>query len=289
MITNKKEEYRAYRKYLEENKIPFTIQYTNRTFKIKSAIGDLLYCQGTISTKGMGLINKVKSEVLKQDFKGKLNTNEYYEKLLKRMQFNRSYFDGKRYTGVVEFDLTKAYWVSAYKLGILSEELYKQGIHEGYSKIEILACLGNFAKVKKSRSFDGKDYGDSETVTDSNNTKFLWNAISWETDKCMIECATELGNDFIMYWTDAVFFRDVADNRNLVERVMARHGFEYKTKEIEYVKFDRTKKVMQVATVEEVSNAKNKIYDDNGFNIREFPEIKPNVKEELMELIGKLK
>jgi hypothetical protein len=289
MITNNKQEYRDFRKYLEDNKIPFEILYTNRTFRIKSGIGDLLYCQGSISHKGMGLINKVKSVVLKQDFVGKLNSSEYYEKLLKRMQFNRSYFDGKKYYDVVEFDLVKAYWVSAYKLGILPEDLYKEGLKNGYSKIEILACLGNFAKVKKSRGFNGQEYSKSKTIEDSSNTRFLWNAISYETDRCMVECANELGNDFILYWTDAVFFRDVAYNRELVANVMAKHGFEFKIKEIEYVKYDKSRRMIQVATIEDVSNAKNKLIDKDGFNIREFPEIKPNVKEELMELIEKFK
>jgi len=63
----------------------------------------------------------------------------------------------------------------------------------------------------------------------------------------------------------------------------------YKIGKVEYVKFNKDKKVMQVATYEEKSHAKNMIYDADGFNIREFPEIKANVKEEIMELIGKIK
>jgi hypothetical protein len=123
------------------------------------------------------------------------------------MRFNFNLPPGNT-ANIVELDMDKAYWTAAHKLGVISSDIYNKGLDKQYKKVGLLACLGSLAKDKRTRLYDGNSYSKSSIVTDSKETRFLWDAISFEVDKAIKDCAGSLGADFCFYWTDAIFLKN---------------------------------------------------------------------------------
>ena len=105
-------------------------------------------------------------------------------------------------------------------------------------------------------------------VDDSSETRHIWDAISFEVDKCMIACANELGKDFYLYWTDAIFFKNTRENLKKVKEIAGNHGFSGKIIPIVYAIGSQEKTI--VYTKVNKSHAEMPIKDENGNYGREF-------------------
>jgi hypothetical protein len=190
------------------------------------------------------------------------------------------------YENVVEVDLNKAYWVAAKKLGVISEELYEKGLNSEFSKTELLSSIGALAKQVKERYFNGTRYLKSVVVIDSAKTRHIWDAVSWEVDKCMKECAVVLGKEFLFYWTDACLFVNNKTNNAAVRSIIKKHGFELKLIPVEYV--EKVNGVTVVWTRENKSHAQKPRRDDRGNYAREFNYVESNLdfNKKINELIN---
>lgn len=224
--------------FLIENKIPHTIKYVGRSHKISSALGTYSYVNDVITRQGMGFIRKVGSYILRESTYDKVPKLDYNG--LGLIRINVDGVIEPVYNEVVEVDLNKAYWVSAYRLGVINKEIYEQGIEMvrgqyKYNKIELLASIGTMAKTIKERRFDGEKYSPSKILVDSKKTKHIWDAVSYEVDKCMRDCMVSLREDFLFYWTDAVFFKKSARNIARVQKIINENGFESKIVDLEYI------------------------------------------------------
>lgn len=259
---------KSYIQFLRDNKIPYESIYTNRTCKIISELGKRTFTSQNISRSGMYFISKVRRYIDKNDIALKIPKDDYISKGLKRFVFSDQTKSGSR-TNLIEFDLNKAYWQSAYSLGVLSKELYLEGLNDKrFSKVEIVAALGALAKHKRKRYFDGHKYHKSILLDDSSTTKHIWDAISYGVDRCMIDCMESLKKDFYFYWTDAIFFENTKDNLISVTEISKEHGFTGKVVPIKYSVGDAEK--VMVYTEKKMGHAQELVRDKNGYYGREF-------------------
>ena len=268
-------------KYLRDHRIPHQVIYTNRTFKVKSHLGTVVFLGGDISKRGMGFMRRIGTHI-----KSKLHEFDYLKKDYKQEGLSRLLFadfkDGI-HKKIREIDIEKAYWNAAKELQIISTELYEEGLGNGLSKIELLACLGVLAKDQRSRDFDGYNYSKSTIINDSKDTKHLWDAISFFVDKAMKECAEAIGDDFYFYWTDAIFFKDTPKNAKKIHDVLAKHNLKGKELEIEYILNNKKEQKVFAYTKENKSHAKIPIKDENGTTGRCFPYIATINPDEVIE------
>lgn len=253
---------KPYIDFLVAHRIKHTVEYTNRTWVVKSKIGDEMFTNSNITLRGLGLMQKVGAYVRRHI--------DELEKYKRPYKIDRMYFRempvGKEIRKVREIDLTRAYWVAARKLDIISEDIFKQAYKYPYNKIEILASLGSMARKKMSRSFDGKKYSKSVEIRTRAKTAHLWDAISFEVDQVMQACALVLGEDFYFYWTDAVFFHDTKANAKKLERVIKKLGYNFKTNPVEYIEQQvvDNHKVVWAWTKENKGHAKKPVLDKDG-------------------------
>jgi hypothetical protein len=285
-----KSDYIRYVDFLRDNDLSHTITYTNRTYVVDSKeLGREVFSSGDIRKKGMNLIRKVQSYVKDSNAYDKYKGIDFKSKGLRRFYYN--FNCNGTYHDVVEVDLNNAYWYSAYKLKVISGSIFSQGLkgkkRGDFSKIELLASLGSLAKTKKKKTYDPeKMIYTTEVLTDSSETKHLWDAISFEVDKCMIECAELLGDDFYFYWTDAVFFRNTPENLQKVTECMERHSFFSKKVDVQYMEFRNEEQKVYVWTKYKKGAAKNDVLDEYGNKGRVFPfdcYTKKTLEEELNE------
>lgn len=274
---------RIYLDFLKSNNIPYSITYTNRTFKVVSEHGTRVFVSGEISKRGLGFMQKVKTHI-KGNIESLSHLNKNYKDLgLKRMVFS-DMKDGI-HTGIREIDIDRAYWTSAWKLSIISSEIYQEGLNGKFKKVELLACLGALAKEKRRRYFDGYKLSRSEVIEDSSETKFLWDAISFYVDVAMSNCIHKLKNDFLFYWTDAAFIRYTKSSEKKVSQVLKEVGFSCKNIEIEYLNNDTKNKKIIVYTKKNKSNAENPIVDNRGLFGRVFVLVNDSAPNQIVEKI----
>lgn len=266
-ITDNNENRLQFTDYLEDNGIPFVMEYTSRTYKIKSELGDMVFSTEEIGKRGMNFIQQVRHYVNKNDIASVIPNIDYTVLGLKRFIYTDKAKQGI-HKGIIEFDLDKAYWKSALNIGVIDEAMYLKGIEKRLTKVELLASLGSLAKMKFRRVFDGKKYKRSVIIDDSSETRHIWDAISFEVDKCMLECAERLGQDFFFYWTDAIFFYDRPMNRELVQAVADMFGFSGKFIELKYI--EGGEKSITAWTEKMKGNAKTPKRDADGNYGRHF-------------------
>jgi len=137
---------------------------------------------------------------------------------------------------IMGIDINACYWNVAYKLGYISEKLYKRGLDD-CSKQGLLIAIGCLAKRPLIRIYkDGALVENKfDDITYLRYSPFYWNIIRY-TYEMMVESYKILGNDWYMFLTDCIFV-DV-DKMKVAQKFLSDCGFQYKNHLIEYTSYD---------------------------------------------------
>lgn len=131
---------------------------------------------------------------------------------------------GKRIIGT---DINEAYWDIAFKLGILSENTYRHA-----NKIEhknlLLASLSSLGADKMWRNIKGVIGNDVTIIRGDDRLKEAFKLIRFTCFKYMRQLAKLLGNDFVCYKTDCIYYIHTKENVKIVEEFIRSKGLQYK-------------------------------------------------------------
>jgi hypothetical protein len=138
-----------------------------------------------------------------------------------RLPVNRWNNNVKNYRGkITATDIDHAYWRIAYQFGVISKKTYEKGLLLKDKALR-LAALANLASAKEY--FIIKD---GELTKSTVILKFdpilqkVYNNIRYTCYEHMTVLADLLGDDFICYKTDCIYYKDKEDNRKLVQSYM---------------------------------------------------------------------
>ncbi len=144
------------------------------------------------------------------------------KKKIKYFFYNKKIVPGTVFKDYIEIDMKSAFWVTAYRLGIINKEIFDKGMY-GYidkngekvyiSKKSRLAAIGTLAKRYRDFEFDGVNLTKHPPV-ESKLTEFLWDEVCYQTGKVMYKAGkiaeksgkingTDTG--FAFGWVDALF------------------------------------------------------------------------------------
>jgi hypothetical protein len=113
-------------------------------------------------------------------------------------------------------DLNHAYWRIAYNLGIISENTYEKGLHEDLKTVR-LSALSTLGKGKEYFVIkDGVVTNEVVRIGNDDDMDNLYKAIRYTCFKYMQKVKKMLGQDFICYRTDCVYYVDTPENRKMV-------------------------------------------------------------------------
>ncbi len=223
--------------------IPFDMECTHQRTEIKSILGSYSNKESEFPANELNFIRRVKESIIKNEIykqiPNKFKTKESKEKI-HYYYVNSNIQDGDRITGCVEIDLKSAYWEAAYRMGLLSEEIYEQG--KTISKQSRLAAIGSLAKVKKRFKFDGKKQKELDPIR-SDLTEFLWDTICYKIGKLMYKAALACKDDFIFVWVDAMFVRKKA--LPLIKKIFKEAGYDFSIEKTEWISFGKSKAVVK--------------------------------------------
>lgn len=110
------------------------------------------------------------------------------------------------YEGVTELDVNSAYWLIAYRRGIISKRTYQKGL-EDVSKMARLVALGSLATVKRHYEYDTETGKYLECEAEYNErTRSYFFDIAKELDIIMARIIQT--HHVLFYWVDAFILYD---------------------------------------------------------------------------------
>ncbi len=203
--------------------IPFIYEIQNETITVKSPAGSYNSRGGDYSIDEVNFIKKVKQYIVKN------NIHFDYDKPGKDVPYflyGKNLKQGSVFDSCINIDLTAAYWTTAYKLGMITSQLYKEG--NKHRKQVRLSAIGALAKKKRVYEFDGKTQT-SKTIHRS-ETEHLWDVICMEVGKVLIKASIKCKEDFLFFWVDGIYIR--GKSAATVESIFGNMGYKFKTKKI---------------------------------------------------------
>ena len=224
--------------FLLKHKIPHTKRITNSTTVIKTEQATWICSDSQIPFKDLAFMNKVKKEAI-------IPVGGFPYEQIKYNSF-RVVQDGV-YPEIVEIDLNGAYWKAAHMQGIITDEIYQEGLEK--PKHIRLAALGALATHATEYYFNGNDY--FERRPEDYKTPELMHAEQWRRSaffhvaayisRAMQAAAMMGGNLALFFWVDALFVRASAASE-IQEFINKKYGFDTKVKEINFVDVWQTAK-----------------------------------------------
>jgi hypothetical protein len=161
--------------------------------------------------KGMFLFGMVRKDAKAFLKKKKVKLPKKYNQIQYNNNINLDLFDK-----VAGTDLNHAYWRIAYNLGIITEITYLKGLRDDFKSVR-LAALSTLGADKKYRVIrDGKITFDVKTIEGDKELQQVYKLIRYTCYRYMNHVKKLLGDDFLCYKTDAIYYIDTKYNRKIV-------------------------------------------------------------------------
>jgi hypothetical protein len=185
---------------MKAKKIPFTIEQTLSTTKLKTSEATYYYVESAskLNNYELSLINKVKNDVKALNFDFDVLPTKYID------LENNTNFDTEEQ--IYELDLNASYWNIAYKEKIISESTYKYAIeNKKISKKARLISLGALAKKTHITEYDGIQFTKYYNIDNVNKHIFFY--ITRKNYEIMNVLKNIAKDNYLFFWVDAIFFK----------------------------------------------------------------------------------
>jgi hypothetical protein len=125
-------------------------------------------------------------------------------------------------------DVDGAYWMIAYQMGVISENTYQHGIRID-NKALCLAALASLGTDKSYRVIDqGKITDKIITVKGDDLLKEVYKKVRYQCYRYMQQLAKLLGDDFVCYKTDCIYYVDRNGNSQKVKAFLTAKKLDFK-------------------------------------------------------------
>lgn len=129
---------------------------------------------------------------------------------------------------IIGTDIDNAYWKIAFDLGIISEKTFFAGVSIP-DKALLLASLSTLGSNKSYAVLkDGKPTGEYALILGSDELKLLYKLIRHTCFSMMKSLSKLLGNDFICYKTDCIYYKSSKQNKKIVKQFFDDRKINYK-------------------------------------------------------------
>ena len=237
--------------------IPYELYYSSSTARLTTEYEKRIYAESRITKKELILRNQIKKDItdrVQRVIRDERPAHYFrWAKKLGYMDLNPG--EVIRVDDVYEIDLVSAYYHAAAKLGYLSPEFFERT--KKLPKPIRLRLLGSIATRKTFETFDGEEF---KTWTEQDDMmRAVWHNIVCYVDDVMQEMAEYLGDRFLWYWVDGIYFTTFGKHdisAALVEQIAKKNSFEVTKKKLKRIEIRKVDKYLE-----------GKVYDDKGCRI----------------------
>lgn len=162
--------------------------------------------------KGMFLFGMVRKDV-----KNFLKDNPKIKLPAKHSQIEYSQNFNEELLGkITATDLNHAYWRIAYNLGVIREATYNKGLPDMFKQVRLaaLSTLGASKKYQKIKG--GEPTNEYLVIKGDEELQKVYVYIRYTCYRYMDKVKKMLGNDFVCYKTDCMYYLDSSENRKMV-------------------------------------------------------------------------
>ncbi len=115
-------------------------------------------------------------------------------------------------------DLNHAYWRIAFNLGVISEKTYTKGLDDKFKSVR-LAALSTLGADKRYQKIEAGEFvKDYHLVKGNPDLQKVYTLIRYTCYRYMSQVKKMLGDDFLAYKTDAIYYADRNGNRQRVRK-----------------------------------------------------------------------
>ena len=216
------------------NKIPFTYSTNRSNISVKCEFGSYSSDRNKFPPHELSFIKKVKRYVIDNDLHNQALASASRRELTSDpvyFAYGKRCRPGKMFDVVYNVDIKSAYWQTAYMMGLLSEEIYREGNDVSkISKKTRLAAIGSLAKKTTVYEYDGVKQRVLESK--SEETEFLWNIITSKVGNVLIDVSKSLKEDLIFFWVDGIYLSSKSAANKAVS-VFKKHGYDCQITKLE--------------------------------------------------------
>jgi hypothetical protein len=224
--------------YLKQLKLPFTVICSSSSVELYSDAWNVRTRSKFFLPENMNFIKKVRKYAIDNYVAMKYRNVAYRLENIDYFEINKEVKEGDVFESVYCLDINGAYWQTALLMGIISKEIYTEGLKK--DKVTRLASLGSLAKRKEVFRYNGVSYDHIETIRD-NETENLWFAICKRVADIMQELKKLVGDDFIFYWVDGIYFKKSEETVKKVQEYLDSCTYECKHEDVSKIEFFRRK------------------------------------------------
>lgn len=203
--------------------IPYEHVHTNRTTKIVVENETWLYGGKDYTNKEFNLIKKLKKEIHANIIAKNLQVPELTQNDVPYFEYSdrvKAFPSNSTFIDMDEYDVSKAYYQTAYYLNYMSEEMYYQCLK--LPKHIRLRFIGMIATFKRSYKKIGWRIVDFNPIKDD-LLRRVWFHICKHVDDCLQEFKQMTGDKFLMYYVDGIYLKkgeyEEDAHGNIVNRV----------------------------------------------------------------------
>jgi hypothetical protein len=224
------------KRYLQRIKEDFSIETTSKSTKIITKDCNYLYGVGAgRNFKELNLYMELKRNALKNIEKHDLQFPKKTYTDIDYYCFSDRLLDmelGEVYPKVVEFDVNKAYYTTAYRMRLIDKDFYEKCI--GLPKSIRLRLIGSLATQKRRIDYvNGKPMSYTPPKRDDVLRDAWFNIVDY-VDSCLKEVAEMCGDRFLFYWVDGIYLEgEGKDFKDILNVITQKYGLDFKEEGVE--------------------------------------------------------
>ena len=193
----------------------------------------MIFSEQHFKKRDLHLFNAIKKEVTK-NIEGK--TIPHHEGALYN-HFRKHFYalgsgEMMEFEDCIEFDINKAYYNVAYKLGYIGKEFYEKCL--GLEKFTRLALIGSIATQKYVYHFE-KGKCEEYEINKDERLRRVWFHIVSVVDDCLFAFAKLAGDNFLMYWVDGIYLQKYKSMNIDLQIIESKYGVEFSKVDIDKI------------------------------------------------------
>lgn len=226
--------------------IPYELYYSSSTARLTTQYEKRIYAESRITKRELILRNAIKKDiadrvhhVIRDD-----RPAHYFRWAKKLGYMDIQPGEVLRIHDVYEIDLVSAYYHAASHLGYLSADFFEKT--KKLPKPIRLRLLGSIATRKQFETFDGEEL--ISWTEQDDKMRAVWHNIVCFVDDVMQEMATYLGDRFLWYWVDGIYFTTFGEHdvaAALVEQIAKKNNFEVTKKKLKRIEIRKVEKYLE--------------------------------------------
>lgn len=241
-----------YTRHYNENGLEFSVRHGTYTTVIEGPFGKQKFLTHKFGNRVFAAANMIKKDVLE---------SAKAREIMTRQHKKDNYSNTNRFTNLLvetakNIDINSAYASCLYINDLISEKTFNY--IKGLKKPERLPCVGMLAK-----GYVNFKYADGvcvETTSFREPTAQIFYYLISEVNYLMSDIEFELGNKFIFYWVDGIFFQNDTNKKKIrtVEEMIMELGYGFKYEDVRDLRYI---KAGDKYVVEMIKNKDRKRYE----------------------------